>query len=306
MSLQTVFILAVLSFEIFPCSSQGEVIERVEAIINKKAIYKSDVSQFRKQVNLRAKIDPIFNNEPIAKNANPSDLEIVNFLVDEAIITDKFPINDSEVEQEINGIQTNLKIDREQLKSAISHEGYKFEDYYKLMRASLAKRQLIDRDIRSKAVVSDDDIRSEYNRAHAGSKSFHGQFHLYLSKFVKSDFKSSILAKKEAQKSLEESKKTGAFSGEDLGYLSYSDMSPSLQKVVQKLGPDKTSEVVEDGGSYIIVKVGEIKDDEETAPDPDKDALRGHLMESEFEHQIHLWLEHERSNNFVKINTKST
>ena len=115
-----------------------------------------------------------------------------------------------------------------------------------------------------------------------------------------------MLAKQEAQKVLDEAKKSGTFPGEDLGYLAYTDMSPALQKIVQKIGPEKTSEVFEDGESFIIVKTGDIKDDDaDSASDKDKEILRSHLMETEFEHQIHLWLDRERSNNFVKINTKA-
>jgi hypothetical protein len=213
MNLQDFFVFSLIAYGSMTATFtaqtvRAEVVERVEAIINKKAIFKSDVERFRQQVKLRAKIDPIFTNEPIAKNPNPSDLEVVNFLVDEAIIVDKFPVNDSEVEQEINGIQANLKIDRDALKQAIIREGFKFEDYFRLMRASLAKRQLIDREIRNKAVVSEDDIRSEYNRSKSGSKSFQGSFRLYLSKFVKSDYKNAATAKAEAQKALDESKKS--------------------------------------------------------------------------------------------------
>jgi len=257
-------------------------------------------------VALRAKIDPIFSNEPLAKKAKPTDFEIVNFLVDEDMISDKFPVTDPEVEQEINSIQTNLKIDRDQLRSAITREGFKFEDYFKLMRASLSKRQLIDKEIRNKAAVSDDDIRAEYNRERAGSKSFLGAFHLFLARFPKKDFKSPALAKEEAEKVLTSAKKSDTFSGEDLGYLAYSEMSPSLQAVVQKLGPDKISDVIEDGDNYIVVKTGDIKSDIDSAPEREKDVLRSRLMETEFEHQIHLWLDRERSNNYIKLNLKET
>jgi parvulin-like peptidyl-prolyl isomerase len=304
-NLQEFFIFSLLCLSILPSSLHAEVIERVEAVINKKAIYKSDVTHFREQVGLRMKVDPIFPNEAIAKKEHPSDFEIVNFLVDESIISDKYPVTDSEVESEINSIQTNLKIDRDQLKLAIAREGYKFEDYYKLMRSSLSKRQLIDRDIRSRATVSDDDLKAEYNRQHAGSKSFLGSFHLFLLKFPKSDYKTAALAKAEADKALDAAQHSETFAGEDLGYLAYSDMTPALQKIVQVIGPEKMSGVFEDGDSYVIVKTGDIKSDIESAPEREKEGLRGHLMEFEFEHQIHLWLDRERSNNYVKINTQA-
>jgi hypothetical protein len=295
-------------------TAHAEVVDRVEAIVNKKAIYKSDVDQFRKLLPLRAKVDPIFSNDPIAKKANQTDEEIVEFLINETIITEKFPVADADVEQEINGIQGNLHIEREALRSAIAREGFKFEDYFQLMRVSLSKRQLIDREIRNKAAVSEDDLRAEYSRSRSGSKSFRGSFHVFLLQIPKSKFKTAKLAREEAQRALDELKKGTAFeevskkynddNDGNLGFLSYSDMFPALQKEVQKLGPQKTSDIFDDGKNYSIVKVGEVKADDDAGFSKEKDQLRGKLLEHEFQHQIQLWLTRQRALNYVKINAK--
>lgn len=308
-----------LIFSCFYSSSGAVIVDRVEAIVNKKAIYKSDVDQFKFLKPLRLKIDPIFSNDPMSKKENPSDLEIVNFLIDESIAVEKFPVQDSEVEQEVNSIQSNLKIDREALKAAISHEGFKFDDYFKLMRISLSKRQLLDREIRNKATVSDDDITAEYNRQFAGTKSFHGSFHLLLIRVSKKNFKTTEYARDQANKVLARLKKGESFEevaktesddgsasgGGDLGFLSYSEMVPTLQKEVQKLGPGKTSDVFDDKNSFVIVKVAEIKADGDANFEKEKDSLRGKLLEGEFQHQIRLWLDRQRALNFVSINIKS-
>ncbi len=299
--------------------AHAEIVDRVEAIINKKAIYKSDVDLYKSTISLRAKVDPLFASEPLSKKMKPADSEVIDFLINENLILEKFPVADSEVEQEINGIQGNLKIDRDSLKAAIRREGFKFDDYFKLMRASISKRQLIDREIRNKAAVSDDDIRADFNRAHAGSKSFRGSFHLFLIKITKKNFKTSQLAKEQAQAALDSIKKAEAFeevakrfsddesqaAGGDLGYLSYSDMSPMLQKEVQKIGPEKVGGLIEDKLNYMIVKTGEIKAESDAGLEKERESIRGRLMETEFRHQVQLWLERERSKNFVKINTKS-
>jgi parvulin-like peptidyl-prolyl isomerase len=293
------------------------LVDRLEAIVNKKAIYLSDVEKFRHLMPLRAKVDPLFNNNPIAREAHPDDAAIVSFLVDEELINQKFPVADADVEQEINGIQTNLKIDRAGLKEAITREGFKFEEYFQLMRTSIAKRQLIDREIRSKAAVSDDDLKSEYNREQSGAKNFKGLFHLSLMKFTKANFKSPKLAKEQAEKALDEVTKGEEFrdvakkesddmsapNGGDMGYLSYDDMSENLQQNVRNLPPGKTSAVIDDGKTYLIVKVEDIKADTDTGFEKDKDQIRGRLMEGEFAHQVRLWLDRERSLAFVKINT---
>ncbi len=299
--------------------AHAEIVDRVEAIINKKAIYKSDVDLYKSTIPLRAKVDPLFASEPLSKKMKPTDSEVIDFLINEDLILEKFPVADSEVEQEINGIQGNLKIDRDSLKAAIRREGFKFDDYFKLMRASISKRQLIDREIRNKAAVSEDDIHADFNRAHAGSKSFRGSFHLYLIKITKKNFKTAQLAREQAQAALESIKKGEAFeevakrfsddesqaAGGDLGYLSYGDMSPALQKEVQKIGPEKVGSLIEDKLNYMIVKTGEIKSESDSGLEKERESIRGRLIETEFRHQVQLWLERERSKNFVKINAKS-
>ncbi|MBS1959286.1 MAG: peptidylprolyl isomerase [Bdellovibrionales bacterium] len=299
---------------------RAETVERVEAIVNKAVVYKSDVDRFKKLIPLRLKVDPFFASDPLSKKQNPDPAEVVDYLVNEKLILDKFPVNDSEVETEITGIQNNLHIDRDGLKQAINREGFKFEDYFAMMRASIAKRQLIDHDIRNKATVSDDDLRAEYNRGKATSKSFRGSFHIYLIRITKKNFKTTALAKQSATAALADLSAGKEFksvaekysddgtssSGGDLGYLSYSEMSPTLQKEVQKLGPGKTSGLIDNGKSYEIIKVEDIKADVDAGFDREKDALRAKLLEGEFHHQIGLWLDRQRAQNFVKINKRGT
>ncbi len=318
MNLHSLSLFAVLFALVVP-AAKAALVDRVEAIVNKRAVFYSDLERFRNLTPLRAKIDPLFMSEPLAKKAKPTDQEILDFLIDEMVVADRFPVTDSEVDQEVNAIQTNLKIDRETLKNAIGREGFKFDDYFKLMRVSLSKKQLIDREIRNKAAVSDDEVRTEYNRQFSASKSFRGSFRLFLIRVSKANFKSSSVAKEEAERALDALKKGEAFesvakrvsddatqeAGGDLGFLSYSEMSPGIQKEVQKLGPGKTSSLIDEKGAYLIVRVGEVKSDNDSAYEKEKDQIRARLMEGEFQHQIRLWLDRERANNYVKVTQKT-
>ncbi len=304
-------------------TSTGTLVDRVEAMVNKKAIYFSDIKKFRSLTSLRLKLDTLFANDPLSKK-NPTDAEIVDFLVAEMIILDKFPVNDSDLELEINSIQTNLHINRDGLRAAISREGYQFEDYQQLMRASIAKRQLIDRDIRNKAAVSEDELKTEYNRTRSGSKSFQGSIHLQMIKITKKNYKTVKFAKDMYDQAIKDlasgqsfedvAKKTSddpsANNGGDLGFLSYQDMAPALQKEVQKVLSAKTIDKnqvnkFEDAGSYTILKVTEISKDVDSGFNSEKEALRGKLLESEFQHQIKLWIDRQKSLNFIRINSKA-
>ena len=301
----------------------GTLVDRVEAIVNKKAIYFSDIKKFRTLISLRAKVDPLFANDQLSKKT-PTDSEIVDFLIAEAIILEKFPVSDNDLDQEINSIQANLHIDRAGLRAAISREGFQFEDYQQLMRASIAKRQLIDRDIRNKAAVSEDELKAEYNRTRSSSKTFQGSIHLYLIKVTKKNYKTVKFAKdlyEQALKSLadgvsfeEVAKKTSddqsANNGGDLGFLSYQDMAPSLQKGVQSIlsskSPDKTQvSKFEDSNSFTIFKIAEISKTVDSGFDKEKDLLRGKLLEGEFQQQIKLWIERQKGLNYIRINQKT-
>jgi peptidyl-prolyl cis-trans isomerase SurA len=299
-------------------SSSGVVVDRIEAIVNKKAIYLSDIRKFKELTGLRMKVDPLFANDPLSKK-KPTDSEIVEFLIAETLILEKFPVSDSDLDAEINSIQSNLRINREGLIAAISREGFEFDDYRQLMRASIAKRQLIDRDIRNKASVSEDELKTEYNSSRSASKTFEGSLHLHLIKITKKNYKTVKFAKDlfdEAIKELgqgvsfeEVAKKTSddssASNGGDLGFLSYQDMNPSLQKEVQKTLSKKDQSIrigsMEDASSFTIFKISEISADVDGGFNKDKEMIRGKLLEKEFAHQIKLWIDRQKSMSFLTI-----
>ncbi len=297
-------------------SVRAEVVEQVAAVVNKKAIYKSDLSIFRNTLPLRSKVDPLFAGEALAKKANPSDQEILDFLINETMILEKFPASDGDVEQEINSIQANMRINRDALKAAIRREGFRFEDYFRLMRSSISKRLLIEREIRNKAAVSEDEIRTEYNRINAGSKTFRGSFRLHLIRIDKKNYRTPTLAREAASEALAALNKGESFqdvasrthvdggSG-DLGFLSYSDMQPVIQQEVRRLGTGKTGGLIEDASAFMIVKVGEVRAETDSGLDREREGIRARLMDAEFRHQLRLWLDRERSKNLVKVNLRS-
>jgi parvulin-like peptidyl-prolyl isomerase len=296
----------------------GVVVDRIEAIVNKKAIYLSDLRKFRELTGLRMKVDPLFANDPLSKK-NPTHSEIVDFLIAETLILEKFPVSDADLDAEINSIQSNLRINREGLIAAISREGFDFEDYRQLMRASIAKRQLIDRDIRNKASVSEDELKTEYNSSRSASKTFEGSIHLHLIKISKKNYKTEKFAKELYETAMKElgqggpfeevAKKTSddssASNGGDLGFLSYQDMNSSLQKEVQKTlsKKDQTNRIgsFEDSTSFTIFKISEISADVDGGFNKEKDSLRGKLLEKEFAHQIKLWIDRQKNLSFLTL-----
>lgn len=289
-----------------PSWSDPKIVDRVEAIVNKKAIFRSDVDRFIKTIALRQKIDPLFQFDPISKQSNPGIAESVQFLISEATILEKFPIADSEVETEVNNIQGNLKIDRAGLREALAREGFDFKEYFELMRIAVAKRNLIEREIRNKAAVTEEEIESEFFRKNSNQKNFFGAFDVSIIKTKTEEAAQTALGRLKkgdpfSDVAKDESVDPSAESGGHLGFLSYQDMQAELREIVRRTGPQKTSEITKSADGFMIVKVGDVRAEMDPRFQKEKEALRAKLMEGEYSHQVAIWIERQRHQQFVKI-----
>ncbi len=305
-----------LGFIFSTLPAQALTLDRLEATVNSSVVLLSDVVDFRKTVGLRTQLDPLFAQSSLArKAAQLTDAEIVHFLIDERIIMQEFVVNDSEVEQEINSIQATNRLTRPALKSFIQSQGFRFEDYYELIRSSLSKRNLIDRDIRTKVVISDEDIQNRLN-IRGSEHQVPGAFHLKLVLVTPKNFKSASATKKALEGWLTEirsgrpfeevakdySEHPSSTSGGDLGFVSEEDLAPGLKRAVQGLKPGQISKVHGDAKEgFFIVKLENLQ----TKPDEKlqklREDVRNQLAGSEYQRQITLWLERNRAKAYIHL-----
>jgi peptidyl-prolyl cis-trans isomerase SurA len=315
-------IVATLSFSLPVLAAERVLLDQLEASVNASTVFYSDVKKFRDILKLRAQLDPLFANHPIASQKDSaSTASIVDFLVDEKLIALHFPKSDNDVEQEINSIQHNNRLDRPGLKEALKREGFQFSDYFELIRSSGSKRDLIDREIRTKVTISDDDIQNYFYNHYARSSSTPRAYHMALISISEGSFKNTngmtaaALAAKAAQQAYKDLKKGEAFdevakrvnddgsasSGGDLGVMTEDQMSPMIRDKVKKLKAGEISDVFGGGTSkrYHILKLVDVKVNDSEQLNKMKDEIRGQLATKEYQHQISLWLERQRQSAFV-------
>src|SRR3989338_491763 len=104
-------------------SSEAKVIDRTAALVNSEVITLSDVGRFRQFFNLRKEIDPFvafFNNNP------QSGRETIDYLIQESLITQKFPSTKADIDEEIQAVLKKNNIELESLKGILKsqHVGY--------------------------------------------------------------------------------------------------------------------------------------------------------------------------------------
>ena len=297
-------------------NAQQILIDRLVASVNATIILQSDVKKFRETLRLRAQLDPLFSGTAVAtKGAGALIADVVEFLVDETIIAQHFPVADSEVEQEINSIQVNNKIDRARLKAAINEQGFLFQDYFELIRISTSKRNLIDRDIRTKVAISEDDVKNFFYNRYSKTSIVPLEYKLQIISVSIINYKTSTAAKDVIERakaalrggeSFEEVAKRysdhfSSSSGGELGTLTEDQMSLVIREEVKKLKIGEVSPIF--GGlssrAYYIVKLVDVKSSEPSKIEKMKYEIRNQLTASEYQHQISLWLERQRQVSFI-------
>ena len=300
------FFVLFVSFSTF---AEPVIIEKLAASVNNQIVLLSDVTRFRKNIALRSQLDPLFATSKMNKK-DPSDKEIIDFLVEESLISQEFPLTDEEVEQEINTIQANNRINREQLKQAIGAQGFSFKDYFELIRIGASKRNLLDREIRTKVSITDDDVKnyfiSKYQKSVGTSYTYKVRW-IYSSSQKPIDIAlSEIKLKKssfsEAAKKYSEDA-TSAASGGLLGELSENQLSPLIKKHIKQVKLGEVSPVLGNVKTgFLIFMVENRFDSIDAGLKQHADDIRNILTNQEFSKQIGFWIERKKQSAFVRVN----
>jgi len=312
-----ILFLGLLTFATALSAKTGQAAERVlldqlEASVNSAIILHSDVQKFREVEKLRTQLDPTFSGTSLAtKGPSASQKDIVDYLIDERLIAQEYPKTDDEVKKDIKTIQSANNLTQKGLEEALSREGYKYPDYFELIRDSGSKRDLIDRDIRTKVSITDDDVKNYfYNQVSKDSPSARA-FHLQMITISNSNYKTPVASRQVATQALKDlragesfeevakrvSDDASAQSGGDIGTLTEDQMSPLIRKQALNLKIGEISGLFEDGPRVRILKLVDLSSSENDRFNKMKEEIRNQLITAEYQHQIALWLERQKGSN---------
>jgi len=308
-------ILSVIFVCVSPISAHAILLDRLAATVNSDLILYSDISEFRKSSALRRQLDPLFGNHEISSRiAKALDAEVVDFLIEEQLIKQEFSIGDDQVEQEIRNIQRNNNIDRNTLITALKQEGFQFSDYFELIRSSLAKRNLIDRDIRTKINVTEDDVKNFYLTNYAQSKKNVYKYKIRMITLSRTGYDTDSALKRDALEAhgkirngvpfadvaKEYSDHPTKTTGGDLGYLRGDELSPEIKSAIQPLKVGQNTQLLGDSKTgYLILWLEDIQTSSDSNLEKHKQEITERLMAVEYQSQIKLWIDRKRSQSFV-------
>ncbi len=304
-------------------SSAGgaEVVDRIVAVVNNDLITLDDLNN-----KLRPYLDkiktmgypPDKENQMIFKVREDVLNQLIDQkLTDQEIARYKITVSDKEVDNAIERIKKANSLTDEGFRQAIGKEGFTLEDYRALARENLLRANLVNREIKSKVVITKEDIKAYYD-AHPDQYGFDAKYHL-ANVIVRSPESASssgsmqlhqkmaeILQALSAGKSVDEvvqafSDDTFKVQGGELGTFSLTAMDPKIRDAVKDLSPGQYSKIIEtDYGPQIF----RLLDKEKTASKSLEEAsaeIENKLYKDYVDQRFSKWLEELRSRSTIKI-----
>lgn len=307
----------------------AQLVDRVVAVVNDEVITMSEVNDegkgYFKKINEQA---PPAQVEDALSRARQ---EILGNLIDKKLIAQVaakqgVSVTDAELQAATEQMLNKNNITLEMLKTQLGQMGMKFETYQDTLRNQILQTKLVNYEIRSKIIITDNMILDYYDENYTKHVSG-GGYYLMQMGFIwgKTDKKLSAAdqhadkakAKKRAERvhalaangqnfrnlAKKFSELPSAVDGGDLGVFQKDEMAPYMQDAVLDLNPGEISEVIETPSGYQFFKLLSSQDGQivvQASFESVKEEIRTKLYDQQLKGQFDEWVRNIKENAYIK------
>ena len=258
----------------------AEVVDRIVAIVNDEVISLYELNQATQPY-----IEQVRNSQ------YPEDVErqlmfevrgkILNEMINEKLADQELKrqnisVSDKEVDNAIERIKEKRALTDEELRKALSSQGMTYEEFRQQTKQQILRAKLVNREVRSKIVITDQDIKEYYDQhaeEYAYEKKYHlRNFYIRLSSFATDADRQEALRQMEtvraelkAGKPIDELTKSALqpdalVESDDMGLFKIEDLSPQLRETIRDMKPGDMTPVIEAPFGYQILMLEEVVD----------------------------------------------
>lgn len=210
--------------------------------------------------------------------ASLSDAEFLDVMVEERLFEAEFEMagitaDDEDTQAYIDQILENNKSNQQAVELALAQIGLSWDDYFSRMRFEVQKLALINREVRTRANVTDEDVERYWEKAPEYQLDPRVEIsHIYIALPPNGNMLETSVAEDTAQEAWKMANKSGfkkaaaeysegptADSGGKLGEFEYGTMAPHFEEQVVLLEEGEHSEPFVAAGAIHIIRVDEIK-----------------------------------------------
>jgi peptidyl-prolyl cis-trans isomerase SurA len=303
-----------------PGGAPGEVVDRIVALVNNEVITLSELEEAGA---------PLF--EQVRQSTPPSERKqkmqevrravldqlIDNRLIQQEIKIRKIEIPEREVDETIQDIMKENHLTENELKVALAKDGLTYSLYRQHIRDDLGKMRLINREIKSKIVIKEEDMRKFYNEKLAEfTEAAEVKVQQIFFPVPRGSTEEQVSAtRKEAQSILERARRGEDFAqlaekfsqgpeareGGVLGFFKPKELRPKLDEAAFKLKPGELSDLIRSEEGFHILRVMERRGGEPKPFVEVQDKIRGAMVQAEVDRQFREWMKILRARAYIEI-----
>jgi len=299
----------------------AEVVDRIVAIVNNEVI-----SLYELNKAMQPYIEQVRNSQ------YPQDVErqltfevrgkILNEMINEKLADQELKrqnisVSDKEVDNAIERIKESRAVTDEELRKVLAAQGMTYEEYRQQTEQQILRAKLVNREVRSKIVITDQDIKAYYDQ-HAEEYAHEKKYHLRniyvrLSSFATDADRREALRKMEtvraelkAGKPIDELTKSpfhtdALVESDDMGLFKLDDLSPQLKETIRDMKPGDFTPVIEAPFGYQILLVEEIVDTAGKTQAQAAAEIEDKLFNQIVDQKYQSWLQDLRDRAHIKI-----
>lgn len=302
-------------------ASGAELIDRIVAVVNNDLISLEELNiQLKPYLEkIQAMGYPPDRQQQMVFKVREEVLNqmIDQKLTDQEILKYNITASEKEVDNAIERVKKNNSLTDEAFRQVLSREGITYEEYRKRTKEHILRSTLINREIKSKIVITKEDITAYYD-SHPEIYGVEDRYHLAnvmirypenpddATRMTARQKMAEILQALRAGKSIDEviqafTTGTTRVQGGELGTFSLSTLDPKIRDSVKGMTPGQYSGIVEtDYGPQIFHLLDKVKTAGKTVEDATAE-IENKLYKDIVDRKFSKWLEELRSNSHIKV-----
>jgi peptidyl-prolyl cis-trans isomerase SurA len=302
-------------------AAEAVVVDRIVAIVNEDIISLFDLNQTLQpyEENIRALgYTPEKQRETLFKLRTDLLSQLIDGkLTDQQIKKNNIKISEQEVDSAIERIKEARAYTAEDLRAGLAEQGLTIEEYRNLLKQQLLRNKLVNREIKSKIVITEEDIKNYYDthrEKYGGEQKYH-LWNISIRMSESADEFARRLALEKVEAVLDKLSQGRSFEslaaenpdssmapkGADLGLYRLDEISPQLQKVVKDMKAGDISPILETGRGYQIIYVQKVVQTNSKSLADVKSEIQEILYNESVDNRFQTWIEDLRKRSHIKI-----
>jgi len=314
--------LNMLTLMIAPDTQSAKIVDRIVAVVNDDIISLRELNQAVKPYSDKIKVlnySSEKKQEMLFKVREDFLDQLINRkLTSQKIKRSKISVSEKEIDLALERIKKTSLLTDEELRKALSQEGLSMDEYRENLKEQLLRTRLVNLEVRSKIIITEEDINSYYKKnydKYKGERKYHlRNIVMRIPRFAGDADKKKVFERmEELLEQLDEGESfadlarahsealVAASEGGDLGMFKIETLSPQLQDAIKELQPGEYTSILETDQGYQIFFIQNILETpvkllKEVLPE-----IQEQLFNKIINEKYRTWLEELRKKSHIKI-----